>query len=399
MLADIQAKEQERLKQEAINNRKRSSRIATRELEREEKIRIEAAQREMEERMEKSRLEEARKEREEAEAIAREHAREARLRERENRLAAREQAIEEEARERERAERRREKRKRRRDGEQVDWSSGDEGVTPAQVGSPGRSGAPSGAASGAPSEAGQSWELKCEVCKEHGWNLKDDADVVCCDDCGRWQHVKCHDRRDIAMGKGLRDWDKVDFQVSVLGKLADNSARSAVNERLSASVWTAADLVLLRSMAFISYQCRLNKDRRRSRILWVDHMFSLPPTTGIRCMQSLLRRSNSVPPKSTATNLVLPLIQPIPGTRTSNTRSIQDRMKLGVTQGNLRGTILELTRLSNVRHIHHLNSSSNSPKATASLHIDLNSPTRNTSRMASRLDIRARCPRVCHRAR
>ncbi len=56
-LTHAKVKEQERLKQEAINNRKRSSRIATRELEKEELLRREQAQREMEERMEKMRSE------------------------------------------------------------------------------------------------------------------------------------------------------------------------------------------------------------------------------------------------------------------------------------------------------------------------------------------------------
>lgn len=42
---------------------------------------------------------------------------------------------------------------------------------------------------------------------------KDSADVVCCDDCGRWQHVNCHDRLDLAEGRGLRNWDQVDFRV------------------------------------------------------------------------------------------------------------------------------------------------------------------------------------------
>ncbi|EKC99227.1 hypothetical protein A1Q2_06427 [Trichosporon asahii var. asahii CBS 8904] len=194
--------EQERLKQEAINNRKRSSRIAMRELEREELQKQEQAQREMEERMERLRQEEARKEREEQEALAKERAREERLREREERLAARERAIHEraesEARQREQAERAREKRKRRREGEEV---SDDEGTAPT-----------SRAATSAPSESQGSWELKCEVCKLHGWNLSDETDVVCCDDCGRWQHMPCHDRQDRAAGRKPRDWDSVDFR-------------------------------------------------------------------------------------------------------------------------------------------------------------------------------------------
>lgn len=202
--ADGKVKEQERLKQEAINNRKRSSRIAMRELEREEQQKREQAQRDMEERMERMRQEEARKEREEQEVLSRERARESRLREREERLAARERAIHEraesEARQREQAERAREKRKRRREGEEV---SGDESV----------SAGPSRAATAAPSDGQGSWELKCEICRLHGWNLNEEADVVCCDDCGRWQHMPCHDRRDKECGRAPRDWDNVDFRV------------------------------------------------------------------------------------------------------------------------------------------------------------------------------------------
>ncbi|WVQ96981.1 hypothetical protein IAU59_004090 [Kwoniella sp. CBS 9459] len=205
------AKEQERIKQEAVNNRKRSSRIATRELEREEAIRREAAEREMEERMEKIRAEELRKAAEEAEHLAREKAREERLREREERAAAREEALlrkaEEEAREREKKERRREKRKRRREGEEVSDDSEDEMVNAPVANGSKRATPANGIAT--PQER---WELACEVCKKTGWNLDDDQDVVCCDDCGRWQHVECHDALDIREGRGRRNWDAVDFK-------------------------------------------------------------------------------------------------------------------------------------------------------------------------------------------
>ncbi|CAK9783526.1 hypothetical protein CC85DRAFT_194526 [Cutaneotrichosporon oleaginosum] len=216
IIEGLMAKEQERLKQEAINNRKRSSRIATRELAREEELRREQAQREMEERMERVRQEEAARERAQAEDLAREQRREARLREREERLASREAAIlaraEAEAMERERAERRRERRKRRRDGEDIESSSEDgtssRPLTRPQTPNMGDN------SLGQDASSAQSWELKCEVCKRQGWNLSDDDDVVCCDDCGRWQHVKCHDRKDLAAGFGIRDWDKVDFRCS-----------------------------------------------------------------------------------------------------------------------------------------------------------------------------------------
>ncbi|WVF70980.1 hypothetical protein IAT40_005776 [Kwoniella sp. CBS 6097] len=204
-------KEQERIKQEAVNNRKRSSRIATRELEREEAIRREAAEREMEERMEKIRAEELRKAAEEAEHLAREKAREERLREREERAAAREEALlkkaEEEAREREKKERRREKRKRRREGEEVSDDSEDEVVN-----APVANGDKRGTTANGTDTPQEKWELACEVCKKSGWNLDDDQDVVCCDDCGRWQHVECHDELDIREGRGRRNWDAVDFK-------------------------------------------------------------------------------------------------------------------------------------------------------------------------------------------
>lgn len=41
----------------------------------------------------------------------------------------------------------------------------------------------------------------------------DETDVVACEDCGRWQHVACHDRRDYSEGKPRRNWDVVDFKV------------------------------------------------------------------------------------------------------------------------------------------------------------------------------------------
>ncbi|WWD18222.1 hypothetical protein CI109_102672 [Kwoniella shandongensis] len=213
-------KEQERIKQELINNRKRSSRIATRELEKEELARREQAEREMEERMEKNRLEEQRKAREEAELLAREKAREERLKEREERAAAREEALakkaEEEQRIKDKAERLREKRKRRREGEEV---SSDEEEDNHPTGrntargsrtATGTPGVVDGRSNGA--AAGEAWELNCEVCRKTGWNLDDDQDVVCCDECGRWQHVECHDRQDESRGRPKRNWDQVDFK-------------------------------------------------------------------------------------------------------------------------------------------------------------------------------------------
>lgn len=244
------AKEQERLRQEAINNRKRSSRIAMRESEREEQLRKERAERELVERMEKARREEARAQREEAESVAREKAREDRLKERELRAQAREDAVVQRAvaeqNTKDKAERARQRRARRREGEEVETSEESENEARSRAVSTSKRSRANGTSSAAPSPAPasavmrssdksadkdkDSWELNCEVCRKMGWNIDGDDDLVCCEDCGRWQHVDCHDRQDAAEGRPKRNWDKVDFKachVFRVGRYTDSF--SAVN--------------------------------------------------------------------------------------------------------------------------------------------------------------------------
>ena len=149
---------QEKAKEEAVMNRKRSSRIATIQLEREEILRRETAQREMEERMAKTQKEESRKEKEEAELARREIARIERLKEREERAQAREEAIQAKAREEaerlERAEHERQERARRREAGLPQERS----VSATAPGDDGQ-------------DQAEGWELNCEVCKKTGWNL------------------------------------------------------------------------------------------------------------------------------------------------------------------------------------------------------------------------------------
>lgn len=175
-----QAKEQERLKQEAVNNRKRSSRIATKELEKEEILRRQTAQREMEDRMDKSRREENTKERSEATVVAQERAREDRVKEREDRIAAREiaaaQKAEEEQIAKDKADRARIRRQRRREGETVETSeeSEGEGSTKPPTNKGSRIGTPVAVTSkkaNGKRKADDGWELSCEICKKSGWNL------------------------------------------------------------------------------------------------------------------------------------------------------------------------------------------------------------------------------------
>ncbi|KAI9634429.1 uncharacterized protein MKK02DRAFT_7781, partial [Dioszegia hungarica] len=218
VITALLAKENERLRQEAINNRKRSSRIATKELEKEEILRREKAQREMEERMEKSRRDENSKATVEATAISQEKAREDRVKEREDRIAARElaavQKAEEEQKAKDKADRARIRRQRRREGEVVETSEESEGEGSVRPSTAKRSrvSTPVVPAKKGRKASDEGWELNCEVCRKSGWNIDDDQDVVSCDDCGKWQHTDCHDKLDAAEGRPRRNWDKVDFK-------------------------------------------------------------------------------------------------------------------------------------------------------------------------------------------
>ncbi len=175
----MQQKELEAAKQQAILNRKRSSRIQMKEQEKEEQLAKEKAQREMEERMQRARNQEARAAKEEAERANMEQDRESRLREREERLRQREAAALQKALDeveaKERAEREREERLQRREagGPASHSQDGTASPRPAEA-SPShltlkikRPLVPRVAAV----EASANWELACEVCGQHGWNV------------------------------------------------------------------------------------------------------------------------------------------------------------------------------------------------------------------------------------
>jgi hypothetical protein len=82
-----------RAKEDAVRNRKRSSRLIMNELEREARRKEEETARLMEERMQRVRDEEARQQAEEADRINKEREREDRLREREERMREREERL------------------------------------------------------------------------------------------------------------------------------------------------------------------------------------------------------------------------------------------------------------------------------------------------------------------
>lgn len=197
----------------ALANRKRSSRIAIKESEREERERDREARARMEEKMALIRKEEAQKRHKEEEEQQAQISRETRLREREERLRAREleletKAIREEE-ERERKEKQRQDRIRRR---QEIIANG--GIPP-----PSKESTPlledsSLAANGTVEEEEEEWELNCEVCGKAAISPPDeDNEIVCCEQCGVWQHLKCWDSFDkhILGLKKKRDWESVDF--------------------------------------------------------------------------------------------------------------------------------------------------------------------------------------------
>lgn len=205
VMADLAESEKQRAHELAMANRKRSSRIALKESEREERERDRVARLKMEEKMSTIREEEeaaARRERDEMDAA---RVREERLREREERALARErEAIERATREieeRERRERMRELRKLKR--EQIIANGGhppEEDDESLDV-----------EGSDRPGQEDDSWELDCEVCGKRGINLDDTEEIVCCENCGIWQHTECWNAFDRSVGRAPRDWENEDF--------------------------------------------------------------------------------------------------------------------------------------------------------------------------------------------
>ncbi|KND02687.1 uncharacterized protein SPPG_01773 [Spizellomyces punctatus DAOM BR117] len=198
VLADLENKEKQRRVQEAMNNRKRSSRLQVRELEKMEQERQEQLIREQREQERSRRSQLDRKQREELERQRRIEAREQRIMEREARLhglredkghvinpsdedaCAREQTTSQPA--------TRRKRKRHDEFE-------------------------------------ERWYFDC-VCGVHGDNLDDGTPMIACGKCGVWQHIGC-----LAQAPGAKA-DDVDIQKwEALDYVCNRCARHGNQER------------------------------------------------------------------------------------------------------------------------------------------------------------------------
>ncbi|PWZ01574.1 hypothetical protein BCV70DRAFT_210769 [Testicularia cyperi] len=237
MTAIDEADKQKALEQ-AMANRKRSSRIALKESEREERERDREARARMEEKMANIRREEELKRRREEEDMQAHYARENRIKEREERLRARELELENKAireeEERERREKEREDRIRRR--EEIIANGGipppskDSTPVPDEVSADainGHAGEMDGEEEEEEEEE-EDWELDCEVCGKAAINPpNEDNEIVCCEQCGVWQHVKCWNKFDkhVLGRKKNRDWASIDFFCSKCRPPADGVPR------------------------------------------------------------------------------------------------------------------------------------------------------------------------------
>ncbi|TPX57500.1 hypothetical protein SpCBS45565_g08189 [Spizellomyces sp. 'palustris'] len=178
VLADLESKEKQRRVQEAMNNRKRSSRLQVRELERVEQERQEQLIREQREQEISRRNQLDRKQREELERQRRIEAREQRIMEREARLH----------------ELRDDK------GHGINPSAEDAWEREQTTSQPATRRKRKGH-----DESEERWYFDC-VCGVHGDNLDDGTPMIACGKCGVWQHIGC-----LAQAPGAKA-DDVDIQ-------------------------------------------------------------------------------------------------------------------------------------------------------------------------------------------
>ncbi|KAH0833157.1 hypothetical protein J3R83DRAFT_12183 [Lanmaoa asiatica] len=195
--AELREVEKKRRIEEAVVHRKRSSRIAMKEIEKEEERAAMRKRVEEEEKTSRARRLEARQQKEQAERLRRENARELRRKERE-------------LREQQSAEMRVAEPDASVDTVQQETSSN---LLPAgqSIAAATLSAIPiNGTGSGSRSPI-ENWELDCEVCGRKGINQDDGVPLLCCGMCGKWQHIICHDKQDTIARHPKRNWDAEEF--------------------------------------------------------------------------------------------------------------------------------------------------------------------------------------------
>lgn len=198
--AELREVEKKKRKEEAVVHRKRSSRIAIKESEKEQELLAAKKRAEENEKMSRARRAEARRQKEEADRIKRENAREQRRKERESKQVGEPEAdtsahalI-----------------------DVVSQGPSSSTIPPGQMGKFPTLSVPipvngSGAASSGSRTPAEDWELDCEICGRQGINRDDGVPLMCCGRCFKWQHIGCHDQRDVIAGRPKRNWDAEDF--------------------------------------------------------------------------------------------------------------------------------------------------------------------------------------------
>ncbi|KAJ6549187.1 hypothetical protein B0H10DRAFT_2129091 [Mycena sp. CBHHK59/15] len=69
----------------------------------------------------------------------------------------------------------------------------------------------SSSTSGTRTPAGDDWVLNCEICRRSGVNVDEGVPMLCCGLCSQWQHIACHDHADMQAGRPGRNWDEAEF--------------------------------------------------------------------------------------------------------------------------------------------------------------------------------------------
>jgi hypothetical protein len=59
--------------------------------------------------------------------------------------------------------------------------------------------------------------------------------MMSCGSCSKWQHIQCHDKRDRAMGRPKRDWDRIEFFCQRCLALRNNSLQQQAQRANGAS--------------------------------------------------------------------------------------------------------------------------------------------------------------------
>ncbi|KAG8969453.1 hypothetical protein FRC03_002729 [Tulasnella sp. 419] len=217
---------------EAVVGRKRSSRLAVIENEKERVRQEQQAQMEVDAKMDRTRRMEAR----ERAQVAERDAREERRKERELRIQKEKEEAEERERREAEAARYAEEVAARQAAAAATAATADKNMERAANGRPIRKKAAAArirmaAATNDAAENEEHWELDCEVCHRKGWNMNDGRKITACEKCSKWQHIECHDFADDQAGRPRRDWNSVDFLCSSC-QAKPNRIRSA-NPRTS----------------------------------------------------------------------------------------------------------------------------------------------------------------------